>query len=159
MSGTRLVAALVTILLLTFVVPPLAARHVHQQRIAAAEADVARIAEEFAVPSGAAGAARLFHGPGAIPRSAPEAAWLAGISAAPLPGFASPLGPDPWGNHYVVSITGHGAVCVLSAGPNGIVETPNPSVAPPHSAAPGDDVVACRTPPLSSGGVSGVAIR
>ncbi len=147
MSGTRLVAALVTILLLTFVVPPLAARHVHQQRIAAAEADVARIAEEFAVPSGAVGP-RVFHGPGAIPRSAPEAAWLAGVSVAPLPSLANPFGPDPWGNHYVVSITGHGAVCVLSAGPNGIVETPNPSVAPPHSAAPGDDVVACRTPPL-----------
>ena len=54
------------------------------------------------------------------------------------PYFSSELGSDPWGNHYVVNIglidlspgaaTSGGqpkmAVWVLSAGPNGIIETP-----------------------------------
>lgn len=76
-------------------------------------------------------------GPGSLPRFQGEA-WpdrKADLKAR-VPGIA--LQADPWRNAYVVNLGGRGAACVISAGPNGIVETPF------HDAlrAGGDDVVA-----------------
>lgn len=126
MSGTRLVAALVSILLLTFVVPPLAARHVNQRRIAAAEAEVGRIAAELASVKPDARGTTVLHGPGEAPKTGPGVTWLTGVSEAPLPALSRPVGPDPWGNRYYAILPAPGSpgtVIVLSAGPNGIVET------------------------------------
>jgi prepilin-type N-terminal cleavage/methylation domain-containing protein len=72
------------------------------------------------------------------------------------PYFSSEIGADPWGNHYVVNIglidtspgaaTASGqpklAVWVLSAGPNGTIETPFSQ--PILNAAPGGDDIATR---------------
>jgi prepilin-type N-terminal cleavage/methylation domain-containing protein len=71
------------------------------------------------------------------------------------PYFSSEIGPDPWGNRYLVNIglidTSPGAatlsgqpklaVWVLSAGPNGVIETPfSLSILNTTSAAFGDDL-------------------
>lgn len=130
MSGARLAAALVVIALLTFVVPPLAARQVHQRRIDAARADVTRIAGELATTSRGAQAGRLFRGPGELPKFASGLTWLTGVPVEPFPALEHAVGPDPWGNHYVAVVAGE-SVVVLSAGPNGVVETAIGAPGPP----------------------------
>jgi hypothetical protein len=43
---------------------------------------------------------------------------------------------DPWGNSYLVGVEPEGSRWILSAGPNGIVETP----AGPEATPAGDDI-------------------
>lgn len=62
------------------------------------------------------------------------------------PYLCTPIGSDPWGRRYAVNVgsrpdTGH-AVVVLSAGPNGLIETPFAALVPTPG---GDDVVAMVT--------------
>jgi hypothetical protein len=62
------------------------------------------------------------------------------------PYVGASIDPDPWGRRYAVNIgpqTGSGqAVIVLSAGKNGVVETPFTS---PYPNPGGDDIVALVT--------------
>ncbi len=151
LSGRRLALALVTIGLLAFVFPPLAARQVQTRRVARATAQV----EDTARAAARAGVAGLLtnpslndigvlSGPGDPPARADDGAWDAARHAA-LPSYLElnpPPIPDPWLRALQVNIgaarTG-GRIVVLSAGPNGIIETP---FAAPGPGALGDDILA-----------------
>jgi type II secretory pathway pseudopilin PulG len=144
-SGRKLAYALAAIALLVFVLPPLAARQVHARRIGRARQDVQRIAtalmsEHYAAlkdaMASAGGKPVVLTGPGVPPRFAPGVGWP---DAMMLPWSAmSNDTTDPWGNQYLVAIAaGPGAsVAVLSAGPNGTVDTPFASA----GVSRGDDV-------------------
>ncbi|MEX1127784.1 MAG: hypothetical protein WEB50_04380 [Vicinamibacterales bacterium] len=119
-----LLAALMVLALLA-AAPFAAVRTLHGRRLAAADAALEALAAHLRgatllSPSGPA----ILTGPGALPR-ANDAAWLTATSA-PLTAVAPPVDEDPWANAYVVN-TGVGAgqaIWILSAGPNGIIETP-----------------------------------
>jgi hypothetical protein len=163
-SGRKFAAALATIALLAFVLPPIAAHQVHQGRIDRAREAVVRLATAFGAETAAALAEVVgppgrepfvLAGPGAGPEFAPGLGWPAGrvlsLSAVAQRLSTRPAGasiaatdvqPDPWGNQYLVVI-GVGiarSVTVLSAGPNGTVETGFGSALSPK----GDDIVAVR---------------
>ncbi len=88
----------------------------------------------------------LIVGPGNAPRAPSNPAWVNGspadILARRLPGYGPVAGPDPWGNRYIVNVgarVGGEAVWVISAGPDGVIETPYRQ--PPATARlAGDDV-------------------
>lgn len=135
----RLAAALVAIAVLAFVLPFSAVRALHQGRLD----DVRRDLEQYAGhlrdvnqrwPEGVS----LLSGPGAMP-PAQDARWISGATYPLERGDAT---PDPWGNAYVVNLGARGgggaAIWILSAGPNGIIDTP--FLQPANSAvAHGDD--------------------
>ena len=135
MSGRQLVAAVAVIALLTFVLPPLAASRVNRGRIDRARDEVQRIADTAAQERGAlpelgalsrrAGPV-VFAGGGDAPKFAEPTAWPE--RRVTTAGFVS---PDPWGNQYLIVMPARSgdAVFVLSAGPNGIVETSFETVA------------------------------
>jgi type II secretory pathway pseudopilin PulG len=129
-SGRYLAGALVAIALLTFVMPPLLARQVSAARVARANEEAGRIANLAATDDGTANglipaAFRLdpivLAGPGIAPKFAEATAWPEQRATSP---FSAQ--PDPWGNHYVIVMTTrvNATTVVLSAGPNGVVETP-----------------------------------
>ena len=133
MSGRRLAAALATIVLFAFVLPPLAAHQVNARRIERCRQSVARLAAAFEGETAPA----VFVGRGAAPTLAQGLGW-------PVDSLkALDDAPDPWGNHYLVIVGGAGSkktVTVLSAGPNGMLETPFTAASSPR----GDDIVAVR---------------
>lgn len=146
MSGRKLAAALVAIALLTLVLPPLAARQVNQHRIAIARQDVDRIAASLTGERQAAlveaiaaadGGPLVLTGPGAAPGVPPGLGWPAGRMF-PWSALSDNESRDPWGNHYLIAIGGGpGApAVVLSAGPNGTIDTPFATAASPR----GDDI-------------------
>lgn len=124
------------------------ARFVHSRRIAAGQAQVERTAlrlrqlaaDRFQTTSSSRGV-HVFAGPGATPVAPGASDWLdARIDslAAMLPGFE--VRPDPWGNHLLVNaVDGGDAIWVLSAGPNGMIETPMRQRAA-SAALSGDDI-------------------
>lgn len=126
MSGRKLAAALVAILLLAIVLPVVVATQVNARRVAQAQDDVRRIAQETRLQGPA-----VLAGEGAAPKSALAMGWLdAKAGSARVP-------PDPWGNQYLIVVSANPpAVTVLSAGPNGIVETGFSEVGTPT----GDDI-------------------
>lgn len=149
MSGRRVLATLVLILLATAVVPPLGAFAVNRARVRAAEATVRSVAQAFGEDEARllemARGADVLCGAGRMPLArlpdaqgwvtAPRAGWgttRAGLAA---------LSPDPWGNCYVMNLAAANsssmAVWVLSAGPDGIIETP---FVASSDAPAGDDV-------------------
>jgi hypothetical protein len=146
-KGTTLGLCLAVIALLTVVLPPLAAKDVHARRIAREQAEARRTAA--LVASGAGGvvaAARgagdqltIWRGAGSTPAFAAGIDWPAGRTVV-TPTIAS----DIWGNQlFIVVAVGVDAgatprVLVLSAGPNGVVETPVAASWPPR----GDDIAA-----------------
>lgn len=73
-------------------------------------------------------------GPGNAPTEARDDRWIAGMTA-PLRNVKAQ--PDGWGNQLLVNAGGTGTIWVLSAGPNGIVETPFDG-----AQAGGDDIAA-----------------
>jgi type II secretory pathway pseudopilin PulG len=139
MSGKRVIKALVVILLATAVLPPAAAWVVNRRRVDRASADIAEIVEQLKhAPTAWQDLARgtdVLCGPGRLPIAiAPETrAWVAAPrgsrSLADVLDAAHAPRSDPWGNCYLVNI---GAVVarepsvlwVISAGPNGIIDTP-----------------------------------
>lgn len=152
LSGRRLALALVAIGLLAFVFPPFAARQIQTRRVARATAQV----EETARAAARAGMTGLLanptlsdigvlSGPGDSPTRADDRAWDAARHAALLSylELIPPPGPDPWLRALQVNIgaarTGS-RIVVLSAGPDGIIETPFAS--PGTVAAVGDDILA-----------------
>ncbi len=141
MSGRQLTAALVVIALLTFVLPPLLARHVNTSRVERAQEEAAGVAD--VVASAAEGRARasdealVLAGPGSTTlKYADETRW-----PQPRATTTFALRPDPWGNPYLVVISKapDTTVAVLSAGPNGVVETGFGA-----TTSGGDDIVALK---------------
>jgi hypothetical protein len=132
MSGRTLVAALGVIFVLALVLPPAAATWEHRRRIARAWSEAAEIADRLGA---CARDSRVTTGPGNLPTT-PDHASIQNVTVrGEVCGRA--LRPDPWGNGYLI-----GPAWVVSAGPNGIMETPFPPS--PGVAAVGDDVVRSR---------------
>jgi hypothetical protein len=180
-SGRKLAAAIAAIAILTFVLPPLAARQVNLRRIDRAREAAARLASALRGDAGAALAEVagplgrepfVLAGPGAAPVFGPGLGWrtdrvlaLSAISQrlsnqpTPSADDAIDAAPDPWGNQYLVVVGvvfgGVGStmdlavagdsrssitVAVVSAGPNGTIETPFAGISNPR----GDDIISVR---------------
>lgn len=132
MSGKGVVAALAVILLATAVVPPLMAYGVNRARVRAALMDLERLAEALRTDPewrALARSAGVLCGPGRVPRalSSETHGWVTAprlaVDGLAIDGRA--VTPDPWGNCYLVDLAAPGtAMRVISAGPDGIVETP-----------------------------------
>ncbi len=134
MTSRRLLGALTFIVLATVVLPPATAWSVTVSRIHRAQTMAATLAEQLHTPGAGAALARLaatasvLCGDGHMPSGAPdgEVRWLTESRASLSLATGEPVLPDPWGNCYVLS-TRSDEVWVLSAGPNGIVETAWPA--------------------------------
>lgn len=149
MSGRRVLATLGLILLATAVVPPVGAFVVNRARVRSAEMAVRSLAQALRENEPwlleMARGADVLCGLGRIPVTrlpdaqgwvtAPRAGW--GTTRA---GLGAPS-PDPWGNCYVVNLAAANsssmAVWALSAGPDGIIDTP---FVASSDAPAGDDV-------------------
>ena len=157
-SGATLLGALLAILVLAFVVPPGLATLVNGSRIDRAQEQVRVLAQEVRVVASAPGsdiqqAADILGGPGRTPEAPGASAWIEAQLGTLERYVSEGLSPDPWGNRYLVNIgllkatapAGSGdasAVWVLSAGPNGNVETAYRL--PARSASVGGDDVGAR---------------
>jgi type II secretory pathway pseudopilin PulG len=130
--------ALCAIAILAFVLPAFAVRTLHARRLRAVELDLAMIAGALRA-SPVIPANTILAGPGERPRASDErwnsAAVLPLARAAASP--ARPITADPWGNAYVAcSSQGQAAMWVISAGPDGILQTP---LSVPRQQIAGDD--------------------
>lgn len=124
MTGRQVLGSVVAIVLATAVLPPAAAWAVNQRRVARAEREVVALAERLnargsdLAPAGST--ATVLCGSGQMPAAVAEETrvWT----------FAPPVSPDPWGNCYLIHPTradpSQPAVRIISAGPNGTIETP-----------------------------------
>jgi hypothetical protein len=131
----QLLVAVIVLLALAFVVPACLAIRLQHGRLMRAERDVRAIAEAFdrskSDRTDLVRRAQTFDvlvGPGTVPRADDAVAlrWRNGRTDT----LAAPT-PDPWGHRYGINIgalsDSHddaAAVWVLSAGPDGIIETP-----------------------------------
>ena len=131
MSVKTLVAALGVIFVLALV-PPAAATWEHSRRMARASSEAASIADRL---SACARDPRVTTGPGNLPTTPGDGSIQDVTVRGEVCGHT--LRPDPWGNGYLI-----GPTWVLSAGANGIVETPFPPLA--GGTAVGDDVLESR---------------
>jgi len=140
MSGRRVLGAVGLIILLTAVLPPAAAVAVNRARVRTASREASSIADALSRPGeelrNAAHSvldAGVLCGLGRMPLAETPAAapWVttprAALAAAV--GDRQALSPDPWGNCYAVNLAAilsaePAVLWVLSAGPNGIIETP-----------------------------------
>ena len=142
-SGSQLLAALAGILFATLVVPPAAAWTLNKTRIAQtqerARAATERLRASRDERAGLTQAAGIVCGPGRLPdrqlsnaRARAEgshpahAAWLREARIAPGL-FGAGMPTDAWGRCFLLNadaLTTGGPVWVLSAGPNGLIETP-----------------------------------
>ena len=141
LSGLQLLGCVAAILVLAIPAPVAFAVAVNRSRVARANADVRAIAAAIAAVSKDGGSQRtpavnatvdLLIGPGNVPRQKDGRQWIGGKTASLAELLAAShagavAGNDPWGNRYTVNIgaaENGNAIWVLSAGPNGIVETP-----------------------------------
>jgi hypothetical protein len=132
---TQLLVAVAALLSIAFVVPACLAMRLNRGRLMKAEQDVRAIAEAFdrsarnrADVERRAGTFDVLAGPGTAPRAndAVTLLWQNGRADT----LTTPT-PDPWGHRYQINIgalsnrqSDAAAVWVLSAGPDGIVDTP-----------------------------------
>jgi hypothetical protein len=130
LTGPRVGAAIAILLVLAFVLPYGAVTTLHKKRLRAADEGTRAIAERLKVilagqsPDIPAGT-EVFAGPGDRP-VVNDARWSSATSI-PLARVGVVAPPDPWGNAYLVNIAAlrsGGTVWILSAGPDGIVQTP-----------------------------------
>lgn len=135
----RLLAASITAIALLAGAPFLIGSVMSSRRLEEARARSAAIAAALRDGGRQRQHAEVLVGPGTIPRFAAGSGWEQRPSA-PLESMLDAarrprLDDDPWRNAYVINAGAAGPMRVLSAGPNGMVETPfeAPSVA-------GDDV-------------------
>ena len=126
MSTGRLLAALTAIAFLAIVVPFAAVRSLHERRLSRVSAELDALAPAASRALTSAPAVNVLLGPGRVPMSA-DPRWLDGPSY-PLQNALEPalVTPDPWGNGYVVNLRAgaKAAVWLLSAGPDGTLQTP-----------------------------------
>ena len=140
-SGVGLLKALAGILVLTTLIPPGFAKLIDWSRVDRAREDVSRLVDalqdvRLADRTGNQAMGNLLGGPGITPEAPSASQWADG-SVDSLGSFVSlPLRPDPWGNRYLFNVgvlrmseatevsTSDYALWVLSAGANGIIETP-----------------------------------
>ena len=153
LSGPALLGGLATILILAFFEPPVAAIFVNRLRIDRASVETQQLAEMLHERGltwlRATGFGNAWSGTGRVPEATSMHEWVTGGVTLWPHDFVAP-GPDPWGNQYLVNrgVTQTGqtaepfAVWVLSAGPNGLIETPY--AAPAVSAALGGDDIGAR---------------
>lgn len=133
LSGGQLLLALVVIAIATVVVPPAAAWRLNQFRIAQTRERAAQAAERLRKDS-----ARLATyprgvdvacGPGRLPKietPGVQDEWIRGAVIAPQL-FGAGMPTDGWGRCFLMNIGEWpygGRIWILSAGPNGIVDTP-----------------------------------
>jgi len=144
LSGRQVAAVLAAVVLATAVVPPGAAWWLNERRIEQTRARVAEAADRLRARAtdvaAAAGAVGIACGPGRLPdiepasssvRRAADAlrthqAWVS--TAARAPGlFDDGMRADGWGRCFLLNVrdwASGGPVWLLSAGPNGVVDTP-----------------------------------
>jgi hypothetical protein len=135
-TGTRVLATVAIAVFATAVIPPFSAWVVNHRRVSRAEADINAIVDRVRNAEPALrhleGAVDVLCGPGRLPEATADArGWITaprGSLAAVLTEHES-LPIDPWGNCYLMNLRAMtavepSAVWVLSAGPNGIIETP-----------------------------------
>ena len=154
LTGSQLFAALAAILVATAVLPPAAAWTLNQSRIAQTEARaraaVSRLRTESGDMAVLAQGGGIVCGPGRIPNREPatasarsgasypaHAAWLRDARGAPQL-FGAGMPTDAWGRCFLVNADAFASgspVWLLSAGPNGLIDTP-----PNALALGGDDI-------------------
>ncbi|MEK6630817.1 MAG: hypothetical protein AABY89_08795 [Acidobacteriota bacterium] len=135
LTAAKALAAVVALLVLSLVLPPAVATWVADARLERARVETAALAEALrtgATNGGQFGSAVVLAGSGRLPKATSPAthAWLSASRG------SLTAQPDPWGNAYLVllgrmhtdSATASAdrvlAMYVLSAGPNGAIETP-----------------------------------
>lgn len=143
MSGRQLIAALAGIVIATAALPPAAAWSLNKSRVTETHARAVSAAGRLRAGGGhLAGTvtAGVACGPGRLPDLVPATAtaraiaaslpahraWLLGASKAPEL-FGPGMPTDAWGRCFLMNAgawIGGGPVWLLSAGPNGLVETP-----------------------------------
>ena|SRR5687768_8628601 len=141
-EGRRVTGLVLTLVVMTAVIPPAAAYALAEWRISRAE----RAASEAAGPLGArkadlreaAGTHHVVCGPGRLPRGEGAGAeWVDNpVSAGVTLGAIWPQ--DPWGRCYLLNVRGvmeAGGGLLISAGPNGTIDTPLDAASPA-----GDDI-------------------
>lgn len=152
-SGTQLVVALAAILFATGLLPPATAWTLNRTRVAQTQERVRAATERLRAGgddiSGLTAAAGIVCGPGRLPDREPQtisartgvhpahAAWLRGARMAPDL-FGAGMPTDAWGRCFLLNADGWasgGPVWLLSAGPNGLIDTP-----PNALALGGDDI-------------------
>lgn len=155
-SVRGLALALITIALLALVLPSVLAARLQQARVSRAEAQVRAVADRLRalgisamIPTLEAQDIAVLTGPGDPIVESTDRAWIAARQA-PLQSYvalpADAVTPDPWLRALQINIGARrhgGHVWVLSAGPNGIIDTPFDSAG---SAAPSGDDVAAELP-------------
>jgi hypothetical protein len=128
--GTPVVLlALTVIAVLAFVLPFGAVRTLHARRLGAAHQDLDALVSRIRLDDlrgRFSERASVLIGPGDLPRSA-DPLWMSGTTA-PLVAVDRSAHADPWGNGYVINLGASAAagatVWLLSAGPDGIIQTP-----------------------------------
>ena len=147
LTMTRVAALLAAIFALAFVLPYGAVYSLHARRLHDADLTARRIADNLrdliaADPAGMPAGTQVLAGPGDHPRAIDER-W-GGTATFPLVrvlGTSPPIPPDPWGNAYLAKVgPGEGgALWVITAGPDGILQTPFSAAG---DRASGDDRIA-----------------
>jgi len=152
-SGTRVIVVFAAVVFATAIVPPMTAWTVNQRRIERARSDENTLAGRVSILSAgtrrAMPAADVLFGPGRLPAATPTAtaAWLTAPRGSLAAVLEEPMLPaDPWGNAYLLRVQPAGGGIVLSAGPNGTIETP---LSGSRRTPVGDDIVA-NIPALAS---------
>lgn len=130
-EGRRVAQMMLVLVMLTAVIPPAAAYALAQWRIAraerSAETGAATLSARKAELRDAAGTLPVLCGPGRYPRGqGPSLGWVENpLNAGGGLGRAWPQ--DPWGRCFLLHVRAvleSGGGLLLSAGPNGIVDTP-----------------------------------
>ena len=142
----RVLALLAAIVVLAIVLPYGAVHTLHVRRLQAADDAARAIADRvsealgagtFEMPAGT----QVLVGPGDQPRAVDER-WGATATFSLLRALKPPpaIAPDPWGNAFLVHVGSgpEGSRWVISAGPDGILQTP----ASGGDRAGGDDRIA-----------------
>jgi type II secretory pathway pseudopilin PulG len=130
LTWPRVTALLAVIVVLAFVLPYGAVRTLHARRLRAADEGTRAIAERLNVilagqAPGIPAGTEVLAGPGDRPVVL-DGPWNSATSV-PLARLDVSAQADPWGNAYLVNIAARqsaGTAWVLSAGPDGIVQTP-----------------------------------
>ena len=143
-TGVRLLQALSCILVLTVLVPSGAATLINRSRINRAQDEIARLVNilrdtELMERARRQDRETLLGGPGMTPDVPAVSRWAQSEVANLNEHISQELQPDPWGKRYLVYVasqrteasvsTVETARWVLSAGPNGVIESPDAALA------------------------------